>query len=83
MKIVNNELVLTKDELIFIINDNTDRDDWSREQLTTMVKNFRVLSDKQHKWVLSKIKYVINHNHKYQNYRKRFRKFRIEEKVSS
>ena len=78
MKVENNELLLTKDELINMIkNDNPDKNDWSNKTLVEMLTRFKYLSKKQHEWVLSKIKYIVNHNVKYKNFKRKFKYFDI------
>jgi hypothetical protein len=73
MVIKNKELELTKDELIDMIkNDNPDRHDWSKDILLDIICRFEFFSIKQYKWILSKVKYIVNHNKKYSNFKKKF-----------
>jgi hypothetical protein len=70
MKKKNTDLVLTRDELLNMITaDNTDKTDWSKDILVKMIKSFKSFSDKQYKWVFSKVKYIVKHNSKYKNFR--------------
>jgi len=81
MKIKNLELVLTRYELINLIeNENPDKNsDWSKEKLLYIICNFENFSVKQYEWILSKVKYIINHNNKYKNFRKKFNHFDLED----
>ena len=70
MKKNNTDLVLTREELINMIQvDNTDKKDWSRDVLIEMINRFKNFSDKQYKWIFSKVKYIVKHNIKYKNFR--------------
>jgi uncharacterized protein YfbU (UPF0304 family) len=78
VKIKNRELELTRDELFDMIkNDNPDRHDWSRDSLLEMISRFNSFSEKQYKWILSKVKYIINHNKKYSNFKRKFDGFEV------
>ena len=80
MKLWNRDLILTRDELINMIRtDNPDKNDWSNEILVKMITNFKYLSKKQYEWILSKVKYIINHNNKYMNYKKKVKGFELED----
>ena len=80
MTLINSELNLTRGELInMIMIDNPDKDDWSKDSLVNMVTRFRKFSDKQYKWIYSKMKYIVNHNKKYSNYKKKVKGFRLED----
>jgi len=80
MKLWNKDLILTRDELINMIQtDNPDKNDWSNEILVKMITNFKYLSKKQYEWVLSKIKYIVNHNKKYTNFKKKVKGFELED----
>ena len=79
MNVINQDLILTRDELIEMINhDNTDRNDWSREKLIKMINTYKIFSKKQYEWILSKVRYITNHNSKYRKFRKTFKNFEIE-----
>jgi len=79
MEIKNNVLVLTREELINMIsNDNTDSNDTYKEKILSMINNFIFFSDKQEKWIYSKILYITNHNEKYKDIRKMFNSFTLE-----
>ena len=80
MKLIKTDLILTREELSnMILNDNPEKNDWSKENLISMVKCFRKFSDKQYKWILSKVKYIINHNSKYKNFKNKIKEFELEE----
>ena len=82
MVLENNELILSKEELINMIkDDNPDNRDWSRDVLVKMINSYKYLSNKQYEWVLSKIKYIVNHNTKYKNFKKKVKRFEFEENI--
>ena len=79
MILENLNLELTKDELISMIkDDNPDSTDWSKEILLNIINSYRNFSVKQYDWILSKIKYIVNHNDKYKSYKKKIKNFSIE-----
>ena len=74
MKLNNQELEIKREDLIYMIeNENPDKKDWSKRELTNMLKRFRFFSEKQSKWILKKVQYIVNHNNRYINYRKKFK----------
>ena len=74
MKLKNQELEIKREDLIYMIeNENPDKKDWSKKELTDMVKRFRSFSVKQSNWILKKVQFIVNHNNKYINYRKKFK----------
>jgi hypothetical protein len=81
MKIQNRSLLLSREELVNLIqNENPDKSNENNPftlALINIVRRQVNFSDKQHKWVLSKITYIINHNKKYINFRKKFKNFCI------
>ena len=79
MEIINRELILTKDELIKMIEkDNLDKNDWSKDTLINMITNYEYFSKKQYEWILSKIKYIVSRNFKYKVFRNKFKSFDID-----
>ena len=79
MKLDNTDLILSRKELIDMIEkDNPEKNDWSKENLISMIKCFRSFSDKQYKWILSKVNFIINHNNKYKIFKKKFKNLKIE-----
>jgi hypothetical protein len=82
MRIENRNLVLTRKELIDLIqNENPDKSSENSFFTITLVNiiTFNInFSDKQYDWILSKITYIINHNKKYINFRKKFKYFIID-----
>jgi hypothetical protein len=83
MKIQNRDLVVSRQELVDLIqNDNPDKsyeNNFFTYTLLSIVRYQVNFSDKQYKWILSKVTYIINHNKKYINFRKKFNDFIIEE----
>ena len=80
MKLDNTDLILSRKELISMIEkDNPEKNDWSKENLISMIKCFRNFSDKQYKWILSKVKYIINHNSKYKNFKNKVKGVELED----
>jgi hypothetical protein len=80
MKIQNMSLILTRTELYDLIkNDNTDTSDWSRDTLLRIITRYDNFSVKQYEWINSKVKYIINHNDKYKNFRKKFKSFELSD----
>jgi hypothetical protein len=64
-------LILDKDGLIGMIQDNSDR---SSEKIDSMLVNmincyWSHLSVKQLNWILEKVKYIIRHNLKYRKFK--------------
>jgi hypothetical protein len=82
MKIENRNLVLTRKELVDLIqNENPDKsneNNFFTNTLLSIVKYQVNFSDKQYKWILSKVTYIINHNKKYTNFRKKFKDFILD-----
>jgi hypothetical protein len=82
MKIQNRDLVLSREELVDLIqNENPDKskeNNFFTDTLLSIVKYQVNYSDKQYKWILSKVKYIINHNKKYINFRKKFKDFILD-----
>jgi hypothetical protein len=72
MIIQNGFLYLDKEDVIEMLNNNTDVK--SREidnKLVSVVNNyFNRLSVKQEKWLLEKLKYIMRHNPNYFKYNK-------------
>ena len=80
MKILNMDLCLTRDELYQMIeNHNPEKNDWSREKLLGIIRNFDNFSVKQYEWINSKVKYIITHNDKYKHLRKKFISFDLKD----
>ncbi|MDR1467834.1 MAG: hypothetical protein LBT00_00925 [Spirochaetaceae bacterium] len=73
MKIVNNVLELTKEEIIDVLNNNTEVSDINDNNRVTLVcivnrgitQGF--FTDKQYKWLWSKVVYILFHNNEYRN----------------
>jgi hypothetical protein len=79
MTIKNKDLEITRTELIDMIeNDNPDRNDWSKDKLINILTKYKFPSTKQHNWILSKVKYIVNHNSKYSNFKKKFVSINIQ-----
>jgi hypothetical protein len=82
MKIQKRELVLSREELVDLIqNENPDKsneNNFFANTLLNIVKNRINYSDKQYNWILSKVTYIINHNKKYINFRKKFKDFVVD-----
>ena len=80
MNIINNSLVITRDELINMIkNDNPDKKDWSKKTLINIINNFKYFSDKQYNWIFEKIKYIVVKNVKYKQFRGKYIMFEIDD----
>jgi hypothetical protein len=80
MKIQNRELRLTRQELFEMIDrDNPDKSDFLKENILNIIRSYKNYSIKQYQWILSKIIFIVNHNNKYRNFRKKFKNFCIED----
>jgi hypothetical protein len=80
MKIQNRELWLTRQELFEMIdNDNPDKSDFLKDNILNIIRKYKNYSIKQYQWILSKITFIVNHNNKYRNLRKKFNNFCIED----
>jgi hypothetical protein len=80
MKIKNKELCLTRQELFEMIdNDNPDKSDFLKDNILNIIRKYKNFSIKQYQWILSKVTFIVNHNNKYRNFRKKFNNFCIEE----
>ena len=80
MEIKENKLYITRDELFKMINeDNPDKNDFLKDKLLNIVNNFEHFSEKQYNWILSKMKYITNHNSKYEEIKNNFISFELEE----
>jgi hypothetical protein len=82
MKIQNRNLILTRKELIDLIqNENPDKsseNSFFTVTLLSIVMSQINFSDKQYNWIISKVTYIINHNKKYINFRKKFKDFIVD-----
>ena len=73
MKIQNRKLCLTRQELFEMIDkDNPDKSDFLKENILNIIRKYQNFSIKQYQWILAKVIFIINHNNKYRNFRKKF-----------
>jgi hypothetical protein len=72
MKIENGVLYLSKSDIIELLNNNTDKEssEYDIKLINIVEKYFDTLTEKQEKWLMTKIKYIIRHNDNYNIFRK-------------